>query len=594
MKQNLWRRLYMSYNMLFQQAINLHENGQLNQAEQIYRQILEAAPNQPEVLNLLGLIAQTQNVHIEAIDLFYKAIKQAPARADFYYNLAFSLKLWNKPFEAIENFKKALQFNPEIKEAYNELGDIYQKVENHQKAKEAYQAAIEIDKNYIDAKVNLICLISKDKPSLAINELDNLAKFFPNEAIIYYHLSKFHIQNKEYLKAWTTASKAKELAPTSDEVRVILGQLSLIGDKVENAKIYFQKAHLLNEKNISANLALANIATTEHDFIKAEKHYKRILELDANDFDAHANYANMLYSNKRPSEALDEYRKAVVINPKSAEVCNNLAVLLKDIGDYEQALGLFFNALSISPEMEEVSINVAETLVLVHRSGKEDEAMKIADSWQKSAPENVFAIRINAALKGEKLEDNTEYSERLFDNFASNYELVLQDLGYSVPMAMARIIGDGEACIVDLGCGTGLVGEAIKTTKNNIIGVDLSAKMLEIAKEKNIYDKLIKMDVVEYLSKNDDFDMIVAADVFGYIGDLSPLLSHCKNKKLIFSIETTEKENYFLSETGRYQHNIEYVEKLLQDVGYQHIMKQTQILRVEDGNNVTGMIFVAN
>lgn len=73
----------MSYELLFQRAVQLHEAGQLNEAEQIYRRILETAPQQPEVLNLLGLVAQAKGVQDEACSLFYQAIRQAPARAPF-------------------------------------------------------------------------------------------------------------------------------------------------------------------------------------------------------------------------------------------------------------------------------------------------------------------------------------------------------------------------------------------------------------------------------------------------------------------------------------------------------------------------------
>ena len=105
----------MSYELLFQRAVQLHEAGQLNEAEQIYRRILETAPQQPEVLNLLGLVAQAKGVQDEACSLFYQAIRQAPARAPFYYNLAFSLKLDNKPVEALESFEKRWHCNRTLK-----------------------------------------------------------------------------------------------------------------------------------------------------------------------------------------------------------------------------------------------------------------------------------------------------------------------------------------------------------------------------------------------------------------------------------------------------------------------------------------------
>ena len=65
----------MSYELMFKNAVALHEAGQFEQAENLYRQILETAPGQPDVLNLLGLIAQVKGAQNEAVSLFMQALK---------------------------------------------------------------------------------------------------------------------------------------------------------------------------------------------------------------------------------------------------------------------------------------------------------------------------------------------------------------------------------------------------------------------------------------------------------------------------------------------------------------------------------------
>ena len=106
----------MGYNLLFQQALGFHEQGRLNEAENIYRQILETAPNNPDILNLLGLIAQQKGLHAQAVDYFYQAIRLAPGHAPFHFNLALSLENDNKPAEALQSYQDALRLNPELKE----------------------------------------------------------------------------------------------------------------------------------------------------------------------------------------------------------------------------------------------------------------------------------------------------------------------------------------------------------------------------------------------------------------------------------------------------------------------------------------------
>ena len=556
----------MSYELLFQRAVQLHEAGQLNEAEQIYRRILETAPQQPEVLNLLGLVAQAKGVQDEACSLFYQAIRQAPARAPFYYNLAFSLKLDNKPVEALESFEKALALQPDIKEAYNEMGLICQSLGKLEQARVYWSKALEIDGDYVEAKANRAMSYSESNSSMAIEELERLAQTYKDEAVIFYYLGRLYLERGQDDKAWPAAIRAKELAPMSDEVRVVLGTLALKEGQTANAKIYFEKA---------------------------EKGYKRVLELAPKNFDAHNNFAELLYKQKRTAEALEEYRQAVIINPKSAEVSNNLAVILRDCGDYEQALGLLFNAYVLKPELEQISINLAETLTLYQRQQPE-EALKIAENWVRQAPENIFAEKTAAAFKGEDIENNQIYSEKLFDGFADNYELVVKNLGYSVPMAVGRALGNVKASVVDLGCGTGLVGEVIKGPGVTLTGVDISAKMLEAARAKNIYDRLVQSDVVEFLYNNHNYDWAIAADVLGYIGDFKEFAAAVSGIKLIFTTELYDgTEAYKVMPNGRYKHRQDYVENLLRDNGYTKISCKKMVLRKEDGKDVNGILWKA-
>lgn len=583
----------MSYDIMFNQALSLHEAGKIDEAERIYRQILETAPKHAEVLNLLGLIAQAKGAQTEACDLFYRAIKEASDRAPFYYNLAFSFKLDGKPHEAIENFEKALALQPEIKEAFNEIGNMYKEINNIEKARDNWKKAISLDSSFAEAKANLALSYEQENINLAIEKLEEISKSYDSEALIWFYLSRLYIKTKQIDKAWQAASRAKELAPMSDEVRVVLGQLSFAEQKIDNARIYFEKAVLLNPLNKAALSGLAAIYTIDNDFEAAEAKYKRLIELDAGDFEVHNNYAEMLYRQKRIAEALEEYRQAVILNPYSAEVSNNLGLILKDNGDLEQAAGLFINAYTLKPELEEFSINLAETLTLLHQEDSK-KAVEIAEYWQVRAPDNIFAKHVINAFRGEENENNSEYSERLFEHFADNYELVVKNLGYSAPLAVGRIAGSLENSIVDLGCGTGLVGEVIKSTKNHLTGVDISEKMLKKAEEKHVYDNLIHCDIIKFLQNNHHFEWAVAADVLGYLGDLRGFFEAAKGIKLIFTIEKYNgSEDYKLMPCGRYQHNPLYIDRLLKENGYNNIYYENIILRNENDKKVEAVIWKA-
>ena len=576
----------MSYDLMFQQALALHEQGRFDEAESLYRQILETAPRNPDVLNLLGLVAQAKGIHNEAVELFYKAVCEAPTHAPFYFNLALSLDLWDKPHEALDNYRKALKIDPGIKEAWNNIGTLCQKLGQAAEAETAYRRAAALDSEYAEPRVNL-ARMKKD-----LSELKALAKRFPHDALSLYFLADEHYRAGEYDLAAEYATQASANAPTDAEIKILSGLICLAQENTAEARICFQKALALDPRSVPALVNLANLETAAGDYETAEKHYKRALELSPQNLDAHINYADMLYRQKRLPEALEEYRTAVVIDPGIPEISNNLGVILKDIGEYEEALGLFFNAFNQRPETGEFSVNIAETLTLLHGQ-KPETAVKIAQNWHRQAPDNAFAVHICAALQGKlENENNQIYVEKLFDNFADNYELVLQKLDYGVVRSLRNFTGPVEGTLVDLGCGTGLAGLAYQAAGTRLVGVDISEKMLAQARKKGIYKELIKADIVSWLLQKPQADAFVAADVFNYIGRLESVIDAAAPVKLAFSTEDDHSvDTCRLTPSGRFAHNPEYVEKLLQKAGYHRIERQSSVLRTENGQPVKGTLW---
>lgn len=282
----------MSYDLMFQQALALHEQGQFDEAENLYRQILETAPQNPDVLNLLGLVAQAKGIHNEAVELFYKAVCKAPTHAPFYFNLALSLDLWGKPHEALDNYRKALKIDPGIKEAWNNIGTLCQKLGQAAEAETAYRRAAALDSEYAEPRVNL-ARMNND-----LSELKALAKRFPHDALSLYFLADEHYRTGEYDLAAEYAAQAAANAPTDAEIKILSGLICLAQENTAEARICFQKALALDPRSVPALVNLANLETAAGEYETAEKHYKRALELSPQNLDAHINYADMLYRQK--------------------------------------------------------------------------------------------------------------------------------------------------------------------------------------------------------------------------------------------------------------------------------------------------------
>ena len=592
-KTQVFEGYKMSYNNMFDEALNFFDNGNFEDAETIARQLIETSPDNPEILNFLGLIAQTKGLHSEACNYFSAALRQKPNTASYLFNLAFSLKLSNQLSDALFNYNKVLQIAPHIKETHNEIACIYEQINDIDKARTHWQAALQMEPSYLTAEINMANSYRLDAPEKASALLENLSKEHPAEAAIWYNLAWLNYNNKNFKQALEYAKQAEQLSPPSELIKYLLGICSLELNNENDAKNYFLSAEILNPDYSDAKLCIADIYSRNNEFYEAEKRYLRLIELNANNFSAHCNYAEMLHRQNRLSEALEEYRKAIIINPLSSEVSNNLGTVLKDMQEYDEALGLFFNSLSLNPSSKATSVNIWETIVILS-SIDEEKARKIACNWYTSYPDNSFAKYAKSAMEGDNFASTEIFTEQLFDNFADNYEMVMQNLDYSAPMAIRRITGPLEGRIVDLGCGSGLVGMAVKNDKNHLIGVDISSNMLAKAADKNIYSELIKADILYFLSIRNDFDWIIAADVIGYLGDPEQLFNLCSNKNIIFTIEASDDTStYQIQSNGRFKHNPDYIEKLLLKNKFHSIYKEELILRTENQIPVKGYIFKA-
>ncbi len=123
----------------------------------------------------------------------------------------------------------------------------------------------------------------------------------------------------------------------------------------------------------------------------------------------------------------------------------------------------------------------------------------------------------------------------LFDQYASKFdEHLVNHLNYRTPQLLLDLLlkamGSSNSHFwpraVDLGCGTGLMGPLLRPHVQLLEGVDLSSAMVEKARERGCYDRLEVSDLVSHLENSDSgkYDLLVAADVFVYIGDLKPVM----------------------------------------------------------------------
>lgn len=226
------------------------------------------------------------------------------------------------------------------------------------------------------------------------------------------------------------------------------------------------------------------------------------------------------------------------------------------------------------------------------------------------------AIRLAALGRGsvpDKMPD--AYVATLFDQHADVFDAILVDqLGYCVPLLVREQLrshapGPHER-VLDLGCGTGLSGSALRDCSGHITGVDLSERMVETAYDRDVYEDLYTGEAVSFLEEFEEedgsrsnWDLIVATDVFPYLGHIEPIVTAARARLnaqglFAFSTETLPEADFkgapfTVGTKQRYAHAEGYVSKVLADNGFQILVIDDITVRQEEGTPVPGHLVLA-
>ena len=310
----------------------------------------------------------------------------------------------------------------------------------------------------------------------------------------------------------------------------------------------------------------------------------------------------MLHTAGHKKEALLAFKKALLNDPDNYIPYFNIGNMMRDLNQLDRAIYFYEKAIVLNPDDMDVYFNVAPLYRYTHNEAK---AIKTYQAILAMDADNSVARHFLLALQGETpSQAPLPYVEQLFDNYADNFEVHLtKNLAYQTPKRLADLMLLPSAGSVrfergiDMGCGTGLMGDLIKAHCTHLTGIDVSRKMLDQATAKGIYDTIIKSNIIDYLTTAGKFDLFIAADVLPYFGDLDPLFALIKEHgthgaAFVFSTESAVLDGYHLATTGRFQHGPSYIEKLADKYGFKMTAAEQRPIRVQDGIEIHGGLFV--
>ncbi len=365
------------------------------------------------------------------------------------------------------------------------------------------------------------------------------------------------------------------------------------------------------------------------DLDGAESHYRRALRLAPQ----HPDALNLLGVAARQrgdlDAALELAARAVALAPDSAIFLANHGAALAEAGRLGEALPVLERTLALRPD-DVVSLRnygqaltaagrPAEALPPLREAARRAPAPDILLSLAHAAKEageyaeaRAAAARVAgplaeharfllAALDGEAPDRAPAgYVKDLFDAFAPRFDAELQGaLAYRTPALLAALLGPGPfGRVLDLGCGTGLSGAALRPLATRLEGLDLSPRMLARARAAGHYDALHEGDLLNWLPKRAGaFDAVVAADVLNYLGDLAPAFAAIRaalkpGGVAAWSLERGEAP-VALHDGLRFRHGPAHAAALAEAAGLRVTAQEDAALRTEKGREVAGVLMRA-
>ncbi|REK19561.1 MAG: tetratricopeptide repeat protein [Planctomycetota bacterium] len=359
-----------------QQAIALHQAGQLAQAEQLYRRILKAQPRHPDALHLLGLVAHQLGHPEPAIEFIGRAIAVQPRQPSYHNNLGEvyrargqldearrcyteALRLDPKfvpahynlglsygtahPAEAQRHYEQALTLAPGHVLARNNLGNVLRAQGMLSEARDAFRQALAQQPAYLEAMINLgATLTDLGDTADAIQHLEQAVRLNSQSAEAYFNLGSAYNKAKDWGRAMSAFQEALRLKSDFVEARCNLANtLRVAGRKAEAAALY--------EAGLQAHPGNVELLL---------------------------NYCSLMQSEGRTEESLALADRAIAAGPPSAQAHFNRGTALRALGRLDEAAAALHEAIRLRPDYSEAFVNLA---ILYSESSKPDEAVSICE-----------------------------------------------------------------------------------------------------------------------------------------------------------------------------------------------------------------------
>ncbi|RYF07367.1 MAG: tetratricopeptide repeat protein [Comamonadaceae bacterium] len=406
-------------------------------------------------------------------------------------------------------------------------------------------------------------------------------------------------------QAALTLNKAQKQIPDDPRVFMMAG---LMAEKAGNLPKAFESMRLsvaMAPDWGPGLLELAMLLARQNQFQEAVETAEKVANLEPGNLVVLAGVVDVAHRAGHLEMAVRHLQRGLQMVPGDVQLRRHLARDLSSLGQHAQALQEWNSLIAENPQDTEALLGRVQTHLA---AGKPGLAVSDTTSLLELAPGDSVYAYYNALAHGiTPAHQPAELNRALFDGMAEIYDQhTVRGLRYQLPKLVADQIlarfPDRKLNVLDLGCGTGLLGVCLGRLDGYLIGVDISRKMIEQAARHNVYDRFHTVDLIEALHETpgDIYEVMTALDVFIYAGDLTEAIPDALRilkgqGDLIFSCETAPEDgaDLVLQVNGRYAHKRSHVQALCKAAGFESVEIQDLTLRLENNLPVQGFLVTA-
>ncbi len=523
----------------YQKADALLCRGELQQAADICKQMLESNPNFAYGYHLMASLFKVTGNFEKALSFADLAIKLDPNVPSFYLQRG-TLLMALHCYEAAEDvFRKAYQMKPDLIQALLMAADACVHQGRHDDAARTFALARSRTTDHEQADIDQqegLCQLSLGQLARAEALFERVIAQRPNQAGGYLHKGRILLHQQRDQEAEVCYARALNCDPHLQE--------ALHGMAVVNER----------QGQIDTAVAFAIQAVSAHGTV----------------LDSLLLLGQLLLRKQNFSAAEQMFRQALAVVPDQVVALCGLSQSLMAQRRQHELAGFLAEQAAIMPQHE--------GLIFLAAAASGQNALRAPQNFISSYYDEL-ARRYNYFLRPLDMYQPHQCAEML--------------------RSLPQLQGRTSLSLVDLGCGDGLFSAALGDFACSRLGVDLSRAMLDIAQIHRRYDETYTLDMVEFAMGSDRmFDIVAAIDVLPHLGDLAPFFRAARNllasaSVMVFTIEKSNLEAaYTLRPNGRYMHSHGFIHALLQDEGYNCVFSEEVLLRLEAGVPVMGMVYV--